>query len=269
MPWYQSLLLGALQGLTEFWPVSSSAHLSLAGWATGWGEPRLAFTVAMHAGTFLAVLVCFRSTVMRLLRVLPGTAGWRKAGDDADRRMLGLLAVALLPALLLGAFAADSSGMMEGMPLLIALSLLAFSPVMAAADRMRPRRGLSSLGWRDALVIGIFQVMAMVPGVSRSGATISAGLFLGLNREEAVEFSFLLSLPTIGAALALSLLQMLKEGVTGGQAASLLAGIAASFLAGLFAVRFLLGWAKRHSFAPFVGYRVLLGAALLLIMLTR
>ncbi len=267
MLWHQSLLMGALQGLTEFWPVSSSAHLSLLIWLTGWGEPRLTLTVAMHAGTLLAVLVVFHGTVARLLRAAAGLARERAIGDDRDRRLLLLLTVAFLPAPLLGLFAAGSSEMMEGMPLLMAVSLLAFSAVMFAADRVKPRRDTLSLGWKEALVIGIFQVLAMVPGVSRSGATISAGLFLGLKREEAVEFSFLLSLPTIGASLVFSLFKMLEQGIPGGGAASLLAGIAASFLVGLFAVRFLLDWSRRGSLAPFVAYRLLLGTVLLVLLL--
>jgi len=263
MPWERALLLGGVQGLTEFWPISSSAHLALLMQLFGWGEPRLSFTVAMHAGTFLAVLLFYRGTVLRLLRAVPGLLREGRTGGDPDRRLLLLLAVAFFPAAVLGAFASGSSEAMEGMPLLMTLTLMGFSLVLAAADRMRPSKRLAALRWRDALIIGIFQSLAMVPGVSRSGATIAAGLFLGLDREEAVEFSFLLSLPTIGAALLLSLARMVGESGGAGMSA-ILAGTAMSFLTGLFAVRFLSGWARRHDFTPFVAYRLLLGAALLL-----
>ncbi len=266
MPWCRALLLGGVQGLTEFWPVSSSAHIALLQTLFGWGEPRLSFTAAMHAGTFLAVLVFYRGKVLELLRAFPGLLRERDFGGDPHRRLLMMLAVAFLPALTIGFFASGSSEMMEGMPLLMALALLAFTPVMAAADRVGGRRRLHSLGWRGALVIGIFQALSMIPGVSRSGATIAAGLFLGLGREEAVEFSFLLSLPTTGAALLLSLAQMAAVGAGEAGAGAVLVGVGSSFLIGLFAVRFLSGWARGHDFTPFIIYRLALGAALLALL---
>ncbi len=270
MPWYQALTLGAAQGLTEFWPISSSAHFALLLWLTGWGEPRLSFNLALHAGTLLAVVVYFRTALLRLLAAAWRILVERKVGEERDRLMASYLFVAALPALAVGAFAADSADMMAAMPLLIVLAMFLFSLVLWQADRAaRLELTAADLGWRGSLVTGVFQVLAMIPGVSRSGATVSAGLLQGLTREEAVEFAFLLSVPTIGAAFAFSCLKMVGEGVPEGTLGPMLLGAGASFLTGILAIAFLLRRVKARDLKPFVAYRIALAAALLVVYFVR
>ncbi len=244
--------------------------MALLLWLTGWGEPQLSFNLALHAGTLLAVIIYFRRTVLRLLAAAWRMVVERKVGDDRDRVMVSYLFVATLPALLLGAFAGESADMMDSMPLLIILVMLFFSFVLWWVDRSaRLELDAVDLGWRGSLVTGIFQVFAMVPGVSRSGATISAGLLQGLKREEAVEFAFLLSIPTIGAAFAYSCLKMAEEGVPAGMLSPMLIGTATSFITGLFAIGFLLRWVRTKDFTPFIIYRIALASALLVVYFAR
>ncbi len=266
MLWYQAIILGAVQGLTEFWPVSSTAHVALVIWLTGWGDPSLSFTVALHGGTLLAVIVFFRSTIGRLLKAAYDIVREREVGQERDRRLVAYLAVAFVPAALVGVVASDSADMMDSMPLLMITVLLLFSFFMAWVDNSRSHlRSLDSLGYRGSLVTGIFQVLAMVPGVSRSGATISAGLLQGLKREDAVEFSFLLSIPTIGAAFVYSLFKMLKNGTAGQPFSSMLLGAAAAAVTGLFAIAFLMKWVRDRDFKPFIIYRIALSLVLLVV----
>jgi undecaprenyl-diphosphatase len=268
--WYQALILGAVQGLTEFWPVSSTAHVALLIWLTGWGDPSLSFTVALHGGTLLAVVVFFRATIVRLLKAAWDIVREREVGQDRDRRLAAFLAVAFIPAALIGVVASDSADMMESMPLLMIMVLLLFSFFLAWVDTSRSHlRDMDSLGYRGSLVTGIFQVFAMVPGVSRSGATISAGLLQGLKREDAVEFSFLLSIPTIGAAFVFSLFKMVKDGAGGQSASAMLLGAAAAAITGLFAIAFLLKWVRDRDFKPFIIYRIVLALVLLAVYILK
>jgi undecaprenyl-diphosphatase len=270
MLWYQAVILGAVQGITEFWPISSSAHLSLLIWLTGWGDPQLSFTVALHAGTLLAVIIYFRHTVSRLLAAAWRMVKERKVGEDRDSRMVVYLLIATLPALLIGVFANDAADMMESMPLLIILVMLGFSLFLWWVDRSPDlTRDAQQFGYSGSLVVGIFQVFAMIPGVSRSGSTISAGLLEGLKREEAVEFAFLLSIPTVGAAFAFSCLKLASQGTSGSFLSNALLGAVASTLTGLFAIRFLLRWVRKGDFTPFVIYRVALSVVLLFVYFAR
>jgi undecaprenyl-diphosphatase len=251
----QAIILGVIQGLTEFLPISSTAHLVLVPEFLGWEDALLTslpFDVALHAGTLLSVLICFRRDIMDMLTI--------------ERRRLWLLALATVPAGVAGLTLEDYvSGVLRG-PGVIGVMLIAFGAVMLVADRVGTRtRGLSSMGVRDALVIGLCQALALVPGVSRSGATISAGLFMGMRRDEAARFSFLLSLPVISGAILLEGRKLFTASAPGGSVdmALVSAGFAASFLTGIVAIRFMLRFLVDHRLDSFVVYRFVLGGFIL------
>lgn len=247
----QAIILGVIQGLTEFLPISSTAHLVLVPEFLGWDDALLVslpFDVALHAGTLLSVLICFRGDIVAML--------------TTDRRRLWLLALATVPAGVAGLVLEDYvSGVLRG-PGVIGAMLIAFGAVMLVADRVGTRsRAISSMGVRDALVIGLCQALALVPGVSRSGATISAGLFMGMRREEAARFSFLLSLPVIAGAVLLEGRKLFTAAAPGGSVdmALVSAGFAASFFTGMVAIRFMLRFLVNHRLDAFVIYRFVLG----------
>jgi undecaprenyl-diphosphatase len=198
----EAILLGAAQGITEFWPISSSAHIALLIHLGGWGKPDLSFMVALHLGTWVAVVWYYRRRLLRLVTAwLREVAGKEKGNPDA--RLTWLLLLATVPGALLGAVFAESSEMMEGMPLLMVVTLAVFGVVLWAADaRGKYTRTWNTAGWREALAVGVAQALAIMPGVSRSGASISAARAAGMERKEAADFAFLLSVPIVGAAAA-------------------------------------------------------------------
>ena len=248
----QAIILGVIQGLTEFLPISSTAHLVLVPEFLGWDDALLTslpFDVALHAGTFLSVLICFRRDIVEML--------------TTDRRRLWLLALATVPAGVAGLTLEDYvSGVLRG-PGVIGAMLIAFGAVMLVSDRVGTRsRALASMGVRDALVIGLCQALALVPGVSRSGATISARLFMGMRREEAARFSFLLSLPVIAGAVLLEGRKLFTTAAAPGGSVDMAlvsAGFAASFVTGILAIRFMLRFLVDHRLDAFVVYRFVLG----------
>lgn len=262
----QALVLGILQGLAEFLPVSSSAHLALAPWFLHWPDPGLAFDVGLHFGTLVAVLWYFRAEWLALLRALIRIARQRGVQTVEERRALFLI-VATLPGAIAGlALEKQAEGMFRDVRL-IALALIVMGMVLWWADRAsRDDRPLDGMTWKDAIHIGLAQMFAIIPGVSRSGSTITAGRALGLTREAAAVFSFLMSMPIIAAAAVLKMPGLLK---TEGLSAPLVVGVVASALSGWFAIAVLLRYVKRRSYAPFVIYRVLLGLAVLAIAARR
>lgn len=255
----QLVVLALVQGISEFLPVSSSAHLVLVGrFLSDSGDQGLAFDAAVHSGTLLAVMIYFRNDLFGLLR-----AGLGSRPDPAMRLLLFGLILATLPALLVGALAADLIEVWARNPLLIAGTTIVFGLALGAADRFGAQsRPLKRLGLGGALWIGLAQVLALVPGTSRSGITITAGLALGLTREAAARFSFLLSIPIIIAAGGWGFVQGLRQG---GQfelgqfaAAALLSGVVAWLSIAAF-----MAWLQRFGMLPFVLYRLLLGGFLL------
>ena len=267
---FQAIVIGIIQGLTEFIPVSSSAHLELAPWIFGWDQDRLisslAFDVFLHLGTLLALLVYFGRDWLRLLGAVLASIRERRIGLDADRRLGWLLVLATIPAAIIGfvgedlideAFHGDS----DEIRLAIAGSLVVGAIILVAADRLgAKRREIEQVGPGTSLAIGFSQALALLPGISRSGATISAGLALGLTRESAARFSFLLATPiTLGAGLYGSR-HLLDESHTATEWLALGAGFAAAAIAGLLAIGFLLAWLRRRSFLVFSIYRVALAA---------
>ncbi|MGQ0744050.1 MAG: undecaprenyl-diphosphate phosphatase [Acidimicrobiales bacterium] len=271
---FQAIVLGVVQGLAEFLPISSSGHLILVPWLFGWeaaveGELAQTFDVALHLGTLVGLAAYFRADLARL-----GRAGIRalrnRRIEGTDERLAGLLILATLPGLTVGAFLelALSSGL-RSVPLAAGL-LVVFGLVLAVADRSAGRRPLEAVGARDALVMGVAQSLALAPGVSRSGATISAGRFLGLDRQAAARMSFLMSLPITAGAVAFEGARLVASGgLPAGAAAPFLGGMAAAAITGVGAVWGVLKLVRTRAFTPFVIYRLVAGFGVLAIYLWR
>jgi len=242
----EAVLLGIIQGLTEYIPVSSTAHLVIFSWYFGLKGMvnTLSFDVALHAGTLLAVILYFRKDWIDIF--------------FRQRRLLYLIVVATIPAGAAGFFLNDLAESTFRNPVYIASALVVFSIVMFVSERFPKSRGFSSISATDAVMVGLAQVLALVPGVSRSGVTISAGLLRHLDRESAARFSFLLSTPIIGGAVLLHLLKIM-EGGERIQWNILSAGIIASAVSGLIAIHFLMTFFRKHSLNTFVYYRLALG----------
>ncbi len=253
MTWLQLAVLALVQGVTEFLPVSSSGHLVLTSNVLDWPDQGLKIDIAVHGGTLLAVIIYFRKEIVRLLR----------GRDAADRRLLALIILATVPVGGAG-FVLHATGTdVLRDPVLIAWTTLGFGLLLLVADRFAgAARSLADLSWRGALMIGIFQVAALVPGTSRAGITITAARFLGCRRSDCATFSMLLSIPVIGAAVLLAAGDMAASGDTSLRGPSLVAA-ALSFGAALITIRLFMAWLARASFTPFVIYRVCLAALLL------
>lgn len=254
MSWLQAVVLAIVQGLTEFLPISSSAHLILASELTGWPDQGLAFDTAVHAGTLAAVLVYFRRDLATML-----------SPDPAARRLLAWVILASLPVLAVGFLAAGWIETHLRDPRILATTSILFALVLAAADYWGRRRdGLEGLGWHGALWIGLAQMLALVPGTSRAGITLSAGLALGLTRESAARFAFLLAIPTLAAAGGWGLLRVLRAPgeVPAPQLGMMGIGALVSGLVAWATIAAFMAWVKRAGMMPFVVYRLLLGIVL-------
>ena len=275
---FQAAVIGLLQGLTEFIPVSSSAHLELVPWMLGWETNdligSLAFDVFLHLGTLVALLVYFAADWRRYIAAWLASIGERRIGDDPDRRLAWLLLLATIPAALIG-FALEGAieetfhGDTDAARLAIAAFLVIGAAALWLADTLGARRReLDDVTPPTALAIGLSQALALMPGISRSGATITAGLALGLTRETAARFSFLLATPiTLGAGLYGSR-RLLAEPHTGTEWLALAVGFVAAAVAGLVAIRFLLRWLRTHSVAIFSLYRIALAALVVVLVMT-
>jgi|SRR5665213_311121 len=263
---FQALILGLLQGLAEFLPISSSAHLAIAPWLFHWPDPGLAFDVALHFGTLIAVIWYFRSEWLALLRAVWEIITTRKI-VTVEQKRAAFLIVATIPGGIFGLLLEKKAETAFRNPALIAVALIVLGILLWLADRIaRADRSLSVMTWTDAIVIGCAQVFALIPGVSRSGSTITAGRALGLDRDAAAKFSFLLSMPIIAAAVILKVPHVMRET---GMNLPLLVGVGASAISGWFAISVLLKYVSRHSYGVFALYRVLLGAAVLAIYFAR
>lgn len=263
---FQALVLGILQGLAEFLPISSSAHLALAPWVFGWRDPGLAFDVALHVGTLVAVLWYFNQEWRNLAVAFARLVRTRRADTDEGRRVIYLV-IATIPGALAGLALEDHAESTFRDPVLIALALMVMGVILWLVDRTAPNvRPLSSMRWVDALLIGTGQMFAIIPGVSRSGSTITAGRALKFSREAAAVFSFLMSAPITFAAIVLKVPDALRET---GISAPLIVGVVASAVSGWLAITVLLKLVARHGYALFAAYRLLLGAAILALAFSR
>ena len=258
---FQALVLGILQGLAEFLPISSSAHLALAPWILHWPDPGLAFDVALHFGTLIAVLWYFRAEWIALVISAKDIIVKRRVETDRERRVLFLI-VATIPGAIAGLALEKQAEHAFRAPSLVAIALIVMGIVLWAVDRFAANtRLLTEMRWSDALLIGLAQMFAIIPGVSRSGSTITAGRALRFNREDAAVFSFLMSMPIIAAAAVLKMPQALREQ---GLSAPMIVGILASAISGWLAISVLLRVVTRHSYGVFAVYRVVLGVAVLI-----
>lgn len=256
-------VLGAVQGLTEVLPISSSAHLILIPHFLRWPESGLSFDVALHLGTFIALLLYFWRDILELtVNFLGGVTG-RSLVTPASRLPFYILA-GTIPAAIAGKTLEEPiERIFRSSPPLIAAFLVVFALVLAFADTTGPKRWkIDRMTLSAALVIGLAQCLALVPGVSRSGITITAALLLGYNRDAAARFSFLLSLPIVAGAAILKLGHLLKDGIPPGETASLLIGIGTSALFGYLSVVFLLKLVQKSSLYPFVWYRLACGGVI-------
>jgi undecaprenyl-diphosphatase len=261
----QAVVLGLVQGLTEFLPVSSSGHLIVVPALLGWHDPfidSLAFSVMLHIATLLALLVYFRADWLRLIPAGLAAIRERSLGDDRDRRLAWLLAVATIPAVIVGVALNDAIETVFREPRLVAVTLVLGAAILFIADRVGSHnKSVQSITFPVAAGIGAAQALALLPGVSRSGISISAGLFAGLDRESAARFAFLMATPiTAGAGL-----WELRK-IVGGEAGvdlplvPLVAGMLAALVSGLLAIAILLRYLRTHGLGVFVVYRLALAA---------
>ena len=262
-------LLGVVQGLTEFLPVSSSGHLILARAFFGWDPGRfgIAFDVACHVGTLLAVVAFFRADVAKLVTAAPGAL----AGRDGEYERFGRLIIAgTIPIVIVGGLFADVIETRLRSPLVVAVTLTIGAIGLIAAERIgRKIRDARSLGYGEALLIGIAQAAALAPGISRSGATLTMSLFLNVRRESAARFVFLMSLPAIVAAAAKEALDVSEVGMAGVPVTLLAVGLVVSAIVGYITIKFFVRYLASHSLEVFAYYRFALAAVTVVWLLTR
>jgi undecaprenyl-diphosphatase len=272
LPNWQALVLGLVQGATELLPISSSGHLILVPWLADWEYLRdhdafnQTFDVSLHLGTLVAVVLYFRQDIARLAVAWVQTLRRRRI-ESADERIAWLVAVATVPAALVGALAEGLIAERLGEPWQIAILLALFGVILWLADRRPEGRGMGELGLRSAVAVGLAQSLSLMPGVSRSGITITAGRFLGLDRDSAARFSFLLLVPiTFGAVAYKGVGDVLLADLPPGMTGPFLVGSLASGASGLAAISALLGYVRRHDYSLFVVYRLAVALAVLLLI---
>lgn len=260
-------ILGIVQGLTEFLPISSSAHLILAPILLGWHDPFIdsaAFDVMLHLGTLVALLAYFWRDLIGLLRAWLASIRERRIGADPQRRLAWLLVVSVVPAAVLGA-ALESffdEAFREHWQLIAAFVLAGAALLWLAERQGRQERGLDGMTLRDAVTIGVAQAIALFPGISRSGVTIATGLFLGLTRETAARFSFLMAVPVIAGAGLFKARTFLGGGLGGAEVGQLVVGVVTATVFGFIAIAFLLRFLRTNPTTIFVVYRVAMAAVI-------
>jgi undecaprenyl-diphosphatase len=247
---FQAIIFGIVQGLTEFLPVSSTAHLILLPWFLGWPDPGLSFDVALHLGTLVALVIYFWKDWLALL---------------AKPRMIAFIVAGTIPGAVAGVLFESQVENALRSPRIIALMLSLMALVLVIAElRGRRKKDLDQITWRDAISVGCAQAFALVPGVSRSGSTITAGLFVGMKRETAARFSFYLSAPIIAGAVAKKMLDIFEVGIPADQVSAFVAGIAVSGIVGYLSIAFLLHYLQTHNTFLFIYYRIALAIVVFL-----
>lgn len=259
-----AVVLGALQGFAEVLPISSSAHLILVPWLLRWPESGLTFDVALHLGTFLALTFYFRRDILELSASFLEALASRSLGTPAKRLPFLIIASTMPAAVVGGLFEHQLEEIFRSSPLLIASALIVFGVILGVADIAgRKCLSLDEIKPASALAIGLFQCLALIPGVSRSGITITAGLMLGFTRESAARFSFLMSLPIVAGAALQKTVHLATHGIPTGEGLPMLVGILISAVTGYISVAFLLKFVQKHSISPFVWYRVIAGGVVI------
>jgi undecaprenyl-diphosphatase len=274
VPIFHAFVLGLVQGLSEFLPISSSGHLLLVPWVAGWDDfdsasTEKAFDVALHIGTLAAAIAYFRKDLVVYVR--EGVAAVFRRRDRAvttEGRIAWLLLLSTVPAALVGAVFEDQIDEGLGTPTIIAVSLILGGLLLAVADRVPGRRKVDDYRARDALVVGAAQALALNPGTSRSGITITAGRFLHFDRDAAARLSFLMMIPVTAGAVTLKMAGLATDGIPEGLLVPMLVGIVTSAVSGWIAVWGTLTLVRTRSFMPFVIYRVVVGLLVLVIVAT-
>lgn len=251
---FQSAVLGIIQGITEFWPISSTAHLAIFPWFFAWEDPGLAFDVALHIGTVLAIIIFFWRDWISIFR-------------PENRYLLWFILVGTLPGAIAGYFLNQYAETVLRAPVIIAATLIFFAGILYLADQYGKRFDeIRHLSWAKAILIGVAQAIAIIPGVSRSGITMSAGLFSGLKRSEAAKYSFMLAAPVMLGAGVFKAGELWNLGLIDGNWAVIIVGFLAALLAGIFAIRFLLGFLQRAGFSAFIWYRIILAIVIMILI---
>ncbi len=263
MSLFHAAVLALVQGLTEFLPISSSAHLILVPRLLGWPDQGLAFDVVVHLGTLTAVCLYFRSD---LARMASGSWQWliRRGLLNPDARLVLLVGLATIPVGLCGLMAKDWVATAGRNPIIIAWASIGFGLLLWWADRKAPCQSDRQVGVKDALWVGLAQALALIPGTSRSGITMTAGMMLGFTRAAAARFSFLLSIPLILLSGGLAVIDLTRHPAAGPGLAPLLVGFVVSAVSAYLCIRLLLAFLEQRGMGPFVLYRVALGVVLLL-----
>lgn len=265
MDWLQILVLALVQGVTEFLPVSSSAHLILVPVVTGWQDQGLAFDVALHLGSLSAVLIYFRHDILIMTQSWSRSLVTRRL--DADARLAWAVVLGTIPVGLAGLAFEDVIEETLRSPLYMAAGLIVFGLALGWADwKHRGQRDERQLTWKDVVFIGVAQAIALLPGTSRSGITITAALFLGLSRDAAARFSFLLSIPVIAIACGLMTVDLIQAGGDTDWSA-MLVGTVISGVSAYLCIHYFLGFIKRIGMQPFVVYRIALGLILIVMFI--
>ncbi|MEN9746383.1 MAG: undecaprenyl-diphosphatase [Actinomycetota bacterium] len=270
---FHAIVLGLVQGLTEFLPISSSGHLILTPWLFGWNdfsnlETQRAFDAALHLGTLVAVLFYLRADLVPYVREGVRVVIAPKKANTAIGRRAWMFVLSAVPAGIAGALAEDWITKKLGTPALIAISLMVFGVVLVWADRQTGKRDLDSFSTRDALLIGAAQVLALNPGTSRSGITITAARKFGFSRDAAARISFLMSVPVIGGAVLLKLTKLASDGIPDGLLIPMIVGIISAGISGWIAMWGMIRLLRSRSFTPFVMYRFVAGIAVLALLST-
>lgn len=273
MPISHAVVLGLVQGLSEFLPISSSGHLLLVPWLFNWNDfdsesTEKAFDVALHIGTIAAAIAYFRRDLTMYVREGLGALTRRGQPITPDGRIAWLLLLSTIPAALVGALFETWIDETLGTPFIIAISLIFFGLLLLWADRATGVRQIDHFSTRDALSVGAAQALALNPGTSRSGITITASRRMGFSRDSAARISFLMMIPVTGGAVVFKLVGLAEDGIPDGLLVPMLVGIATSAVSGWFAVWGTLRLVRTKSFTPFVIYRVALGVAVLVILAT-
>ncbi|MBF7071929.1 undecaprenyl-diphosphate phosphatase [Glaciecola sp. MH2013] len=265
MTWFEIIILAIIQGLTEFLPISSSAHLILPAEVLGWRNQGLAFDVAVHVGSLLAVIIYFRNDIAKL------TVGWFSHGfskqQTTESKLAWWVVIATIPGVIFGYLMKDWIALNARTALVIAITTIVFGLLLWYADvKAKQTKSIEKIGLKETVIIGLAQAVAIIPGTSRSGITMTAGLMMGLDRESTARFSFLLSIPIILGAGLFSVLDLL-ENVAKVSWMELVYGAAFSFVAAYLCIFLFLSWISKIGMLPFVIYRLVLGFVLLYIVL--
>jgi undecaprenyl-diphosphatase len=271
---WQALVLGVVQGATELLPISSSGHLILVPWIADWRYLEThesfnkTFDVALHLGTLVAVVLYFWSDIVRYVVAWVGSIR-RRSVTTPDERIAWAVAAATIPAAIAGAVGEEFIEKKLGQPWQIAIALAVFGVVLWLADRLPQQRDLDDIGVRNGFLIGLAQVLALIPGVSRSGITITAARAWKLDRDAAARFSFLLLVPVVlGAVIYKGLKHVVLESLPAGSGGPFLVGTLAAMAVGLVAIQALLGYVRRHDYSVFALYRLAVAAAVLIVILS-